>query len=357
MLHQVDPDLDGAELEEGGADEEGAELEEGGADESERAVLEIVALIAALKATKKREKQTRVETNTRKVREQADRVLDRTQLQPALQAYDASTTTLARNLHREFLGRGQAKIDIASTSQILRTAGDHLQGFGADFGRALRSSTRDVLAEGYHATASFLSSMFNGATPLNDHTTAQRVVHAQAQKIAPLREASARAISQDITEILREKLQLLPLDVDATIADMLSETDQILEIEAWRIERIVRTETVYAFNAAQAAAVSKLSKIPEFRGLMNRWTELVDDLTRAPLDRRVGKDSIVLHGQVAKPDDVFTMPPNADVPRHLAGGSWSHPPNRPNDRAILIPWMPDWGVPAWVYRLGASIPL
>jgi hypothetical protein len=88
--------------------------------------------------------------------------------------------------------------------------------------------------------------------------------------------------------------------------------------------------------------------------LMQRWTELVDDATGRPLDNRVAADSLAMHGQVAPPGGSFLMPAAGGA---LAGQSWTHPPNRPNDRAVLTPWMPTWGVPAWQFRNGRRVNL
>jgi hypothetical protein len=120
----------------------------------------------------------------------------------------------------------------------------------------------------------------------------------------------------------------------------------------WRVVRAVRTEAAFAVNTAQADAIREAAC--EVPGLKQRWTELGDDFTGRPLDKKVGKDSIALHGQVAAPGESFVMPP--DGPAWLAGKTWPYPPNRPNDRAVLLPWMPGWGIPGWVWR-GRRVPL
>jgi len=118
-----------------------------------------------------------------------------------------------------------------------------------------------------------------------------------------------------------------------------------LEGSWWQVERTIRTETSYAYNEAQAVAIGELAR--EHRGILLRWTELVDDTTGEPLDMRVGKDSLVLHGQLAPPGGVFVMPPDKRAPVGMIGQSWNHPPNRPNDRAVLTPWHPSWNIPGW----------
>lgn len=124
----------------------------------------------------------------------------------------------------------------------------------------------------------------------------------------------------------------------------------------WQAERIVRTETAWAFNATQRDGIEESAlEIPQ---LMMRWEEHCDE-DGQPLDDRVAVDSIAMHGQVTTPGGLFTMPPTApfadakgetEVPDRLVGLRWGFPPNRPNDRSVLSPWMKEWGVPGWAWR-------
>jgi len=116
-------------------------------------------------------------------------------------------------------------------------------------------------------------------------------------------------------------------------------------------ERIVRTEQAYAFNLGHRDALVEASA--DLSDLYMRWTEHVDD--GDPLDARVGADSIAMHGQLAEPGGLFTMPHDEDVSESLQGRSWEHPPNRPNDRAVLSPWRYGWGIPGWFYRGGRRV--
>jgi hypothetical protein len=125
--------------------------------------------------------------------------------------------------------------------------------------------------------------------------------------------------------------------------------------EWWQGERIVRTETAWAYNAAHHDSfVEAASELTDMR---LRWSEHVDDDTYEPLDDRVGADSIAMHGQAVRPGQAFTMPRDPEVDPKMWGRSWAHPPNRPNDRAILSPWRPAWGIPAWELKGGREIDL
>jgi hypothetical protein len=123
------------------------------------------------------------------------------------------------------------------------------------------------------------------------------------------------------------------------------------------------TEMAYAYNATHRDGILECAEeVPE---MMQQWLEFCDE-SGEPLDDRVGVDSIAMHGQVAPAGGMFYMPrtapfPNAkgetEVYHKLVGMSWEFPPNRPNDRSVLSPWMKDWGVPGWRYSKGRRIQL
>lgn len=127
--------------------------------------------------------------------------------------------------------------------------------------------------------------------------------------------------------------------------------------EWWRAERVVRTETAWAYNATQMDAIGDSAQA--FPDMMMRWTELVADVSLTKLDVRVGDDSCAMHGQLARPGAFFTMPlinpGNLKVSASLLGRQWDQPPNRPNDRAVLQPWRPGWGW-GWVLIGGMRAP-
>lgn len=122
-------------------------------------------------------------------------------------------------------------------------------------------------------------------------------------------------------------------------------------------ERIVRTELSGAYNGTARAVAD--SQAAELGGDMwTQWSEHVEGGVK--LDDRVGVDSLAMHGQVAPPGGVFVQPPTApsggkEVSASLVGEEWTHPPNRPNDRAVLVPWRQHWGLPGWVWREGRRV--
>ena len=124
--------------------------------------------------------------------------------------------------------------------------------------------------------------------------------------------------------------------------------------------------TSMAFNATQADGIKECAD--ELPDLWLRWSEHVDDDTFEPLDNRVAKDSIIMHGLIARPGEMFrmpiSMPDGSPIPpkvwsrvKHLADKQWPAPPNRPNDRSCVSPWRPHWGIPAWRLEGGLRVPM
>lgn len=131
------------------------------------------------------------------------------------------------------------------------------------------------------------------------------------------------------------------------------------DMEWYRSERIVRTELSYASNVSARGALEE--QAVELDGdLWMRWSEHVSD-DGVPLDDRVGVDSEALNGQVAPPGGMFSQPPTSPdgelVQAGLIGQQWAAPPNRSNDRAVLVPWRVSWGVPGWRWDGGRRVPV
>lgn len=108
-----------------------------------------------------------------------------------------------------------------------------------------------------------------------------------------------------------------------------------LEIEGWRAERIVRTETAFAANAAKQAVIEDIAA----QTTRPMKKKLIEPYVPNP-DGRTGQDSFLVHGQV--------VPVGAPFKGWLKrGDGWREitylfPPNRPNDRAYIIAWDPAW---------------
>lgn len=209
---------------------------------------------------------------------------------------------------------------------------------------------------GLSSTLGRLEQKFTGTRPVLPIDEAARfagVIDKRRSSLLRMHDVSMANYGGALVGEMEEQLGLSLLEEETTM-EAIDRVMGVAENEWWQAERIVRSETAWAYNSAHADGLEEASE--ELPDLMMRWSEHVDDETFEPLDKRVGVDSIALHGQLAEPGGVFTMPaetPDGEpVSESLVGQSWAFPPNRPNDRAVIQPWRPGWGIPGWIYRGG-----
>ena len=246
--------------------------------------------------------------------------------------------------------------------RVHRTAAIHIHRATERLGRELAASSRDSLEESLRGLSQMVGRLHGHSGALDDDTTFRSIVAARRSQIEAARTHAVNSLRQRIESRVLDRMTQMVAE-DYTIGQVVAAIDEEMEANWWQVERIVRTESSYAYNTAQVDGIRTIAK--DFPGMLMRWTELIDDSTGLPFDNRVAADSFAMHGQVASIGGVFTMPhPTSGSPRRAAGvsdkligRSWSHPPNRPNDRAVLTPWMRDWGIPAWKFQAGRRITL
>jgi len=101
-------------------------------------------------------------------------------------------------------------------------------------------------------------------------------------------------------------------------------------------ERIVRTEMMGAYNRASWESI---------RVADDALGDMVKILS-ATFDNRTGSDSYAVHGQIRRVDEPFEW----------WEGKYMHPPNRPNDREIVVPHRVAWPIPDYLrWRSGGEI--
>lgn len=140
------------------------------------------------------------------------------------------------------------------------------------------------------------------------------------QAISSIRQGLAMSIVQNET-------------VDQAV-ERVSGTSGLFQAQRWRAERIVRTEMQWSYGVAHQRAMEELKPaVPKMR---KRLVSTFDD--------RTGKDSKALNGQTVDVDQPFVWVvkdargvPTGKVVRYM------QPPNRPNDREVVIPWIDTWG--------------
>jgi len=283
-----------------------------------------------------------------------DRVLDRTATEP-LKAEIRKESAILRKLLYQNVGsssRPASKADLAVVRQHLnhsllrvgRAAGTHLVG-----------STRETQVEAVRSLAKFAHVLSpQKGTALDDEHVVRTVVSKHRKALETGRRNSAAALTQNMRIAARDELRGLSLE-GMTVKQLVKRAHAIAAGQWWQVERTIRTENSIAFNTTQHTALKEMAD--DVPGLMMRWTEMINDITGMPMDNRVAKDSMVLHGQVTRPGSMFVMPPHPLAPSKMVGKMWAHPPNRPNDRAVLTPWIPGDGVPAWQWVNGRRVNL
>lgn len=125
------------------------------------------------------------------------------------------------------------------------------------------------------------------------------------------------------------------------------ETDGLFAAQRYRAERIVRTEMSYSYGVTNQRAMEQLR--PAVPKMLKRLV--------ATHDSRIGEDSEELDGQTVPVDQPFVWvvkdskgEPTGKVVRYM------QPPNRPNDREVVIPWVEGWAPPSQVTDLGGVTP-
>ncbi len=99
---------------------------------------------------------------------------------------------------------------------------------------------------------------------------------------------------------------------------------------AWWAHRIVRTEVMGAYGAAAHHSIASASQ--QLPDMLKILSETFDD--------RTAWDSYNDHGEVRLPEEEFEFVSSS-------GESWEfmHPPNRPNDRSVVLPHRARWPLP------------
>lgn len=93
-------------------------------------------------------------------------------------------------------------------------------------------------------------------------------------------------------------------------------------------ERIVRTETMHVQNRASWESI---------RGADEQLGDMLKILS-ATFDDRTAADSYAVHGQIRRPEEAFES----------WFGLYQHPPNRPNDREVVVPHRMSWPLPEYL---------
>jgi hypothetical protein len=256
---------------------------------------------------------------------------------------------MGRAVSRAVRAGGRDPVTRATLGQIVTAAQHAVTRVFHGVGQVIVASTADTLADGLGVVAGAAGRLGLNVAVLEDARTAAQALAAKRAYFEGMRRRVMITNATDAAALIRERLALVPVD-EARVGQAIDAAVEAAGDQWWKVERVAATEASAAFNSAQDVGMSILWAGEP--GLMKRWTELVDDATGRPLDNRVAPDSMVMHGQLAKPGGKFRMPSSAigKFSSALMIGSWDHPPNRPHDRAVLVPWLPGQGVLGYELR-------
>ena len=115
---------------------------------------------------------------------------------------------------------------------------------------------------------------------------------------------------------------------DEVKADLIGQSPFLQGKPAFWAERIVRTEMMGAYNRASWESNREAD---------DQLGDMVKILS-ATFDDRTAADSYAVHGQIRYPDEAFES----------WFGLYQHPPNRPNDREIVVPHRISWPLPPYL---------
>lgn len=152
--------------------------------------------------------------------------------------------------------------------------------------------------------------------------------------------ASEAELSQSPLDRVRSDTDLLGGTLGAQPGDI--EFDRIREIRVrpfvGHVYNLSTADGYFAINGAYTGntmAAYNRAGWETTRDAQNELGDMVKILS-ATFDDRTGWDSYLVHGQIRRVDEAFEGP----------FGMYQHPPNRPNDREVVVPHRISWPLPA-----------
>ncbi len=207
-------------------------------------------------------------------------------------------------------GDKAAERSAAATIRYLNTAEAHFKGAGTKPLALDEASILDQATSGAHA------SILRRIATDPDHPSRKGVLERYGHAV----------IERFEGELQQRFLARTPWD---KVRDNLIEQSPFLQkAPAYWAERIVRTETMGASNRAAWESIRTADK--SFGDMCKIIACIFDD--------RTGADSVAIHGQIRRPEEAFES----------WYGAFQHPPDRPNDRAAVVPHRIAWPIPDYL---------
>lgn len=141
-------------------------------------------------------------------------------------------------------------------------------------------------------------------------------------------EASISAYSESVRSMLTTNLTNEML-MESSLSKVVRQLGTFFQGEEWKLLRIARTELHNSYN------------LGKMNGMLETRDQVLPDLMKTlyiPMDARTGSDSKALSRQspIVPIDEPFVQVWKGQKRVYMA------PPDRPNDRSILIPYRKDW---------------
>lgn len=171
--------------------------------------------------------------------------------------------------------------------------------------------------------------MFTGAvTPIN--LNAALLAHDTANFLVTKYKTNLDAYGTDLYRQISNGLFSATIG-ETSYNEVVGRVGSFFNAEEWKLHRIIRTELHGIYNRGKNNGMQKLVD-----------DDTIEDLQKTlmhPMDARTGKDSkyVARLALVVDVDQPFEYEWDGKL------RSFMVPPDRPNDRAILVPYRPSWG--------------
>ena len=246
------------------------------------------------KAMLKRYKEIRLELNDRLLSSKSNSFTQQ-QLRGTLVQVDSAIDAMNRSLKGE-IGTQAKKASLLGVNHLLK----EISAFEKEFGGTI--------------------------TPIN--LNAGLIANDASKFKINTAQSSLDAYSEDLRSSITTELSNAAL-IGMDYSKVSQNLGQFFKGEEWKLERIARTEMHGIYNLGKQ------------KGMEEVQDEYIDDLKKAlihPMDNRTGKDSKYAASK--------EMVVDIDKPFSYTWGGklrvFMVPPDRPNDRAIMVPYRPSW---------------
>jgi hypothetical protein len=246
-----------------------------------------------------------------------------TQLRTSLAQIKLVVRQLARGMETTLVdvGKKVGEQAVSDTANYLRAADKAFRGVGVQPLALREAMMLSTATQGVRA--SMLRRLASSGTPAAKATEVRKPHPA---KLGILERYGVETIRTFETTLQKG---MLARKSWGEMRDDITETSPFLKsAPAFWATRIVRTEVMGAYNRAGWEATRQVN---------DDLGDMVKILS-ATFDERTGSDSYAVHGQIRLPEEPFES----------WFGAYQHPPNRPNDREVVVPHRISWIIPPYL---------